>query len=151
MSKVIIGQIHFHYMVDPFSFSRRNLLKSFIRNLCKREGKQVDTINYIFCTDEFLLELNRTHLNHDTLTDIITFEYNAPGQPLLSDIYISVDRVKENALLFRTSFNRELHRVIFHGALHLCGYQDKKAEQSKLMREKEEEYLLKWFVPRGTT
>jgi probable rRNA maturation factor len=151
MSKVITGQIHFHYMVDPFSFSRRNLLKSFIKSLCKKEGKQVDTINYIFCTDKFLLELNKTHLNHDTLTDIITFEYNAPGQPLLSDIYISVDRVKENALLFRTSFNRELHRVIFHGALHLCGYQDKKAEQSKLMREKEEEYLLKWFVPRGTT
>jgi probable rRNA maturation factor len=151
MAKVITGQIHFHYMVDPFSFSRRNLLKSFIRSLCNREGKQVDTINYIFCTDKFLLELNRTHLNHDTLTDIITFEYNAPGQPLLSDIYISVDRVKENAPLFQTSFNRELHRVIFHGALHLCGYQDKKAEQSKLMREKEEEYLLKWFVPRGTT
>jgi rRNA maturation RNase YbeY len=115
-----------------------------------KEGKQVDTINFIFCTDQYLLGLNKKHLNHDTLTDIITFEYNPPGQALLSDIYISVERVKENALVFKTSFSRELHRVIFHGVLHLCGYKDKKPEESKLMRLKEEEYLKKWFVPRGT-
>ena len=122
----------------------------FLKRLCMKEGKQVDTINFIFCTDQYLLELNKKHLNHDTLTDIITFEYNPPGQALLSDIYISIERVKENALVFKTSFSRELHRVIFHGVLHLCGYKDKKPEESKLMRFKEEEYLQKWFVPRGT-
>jgi probable rRNA maturation factor len=150
MSKVKTGQIYFHYSVEPFSFLNRNELKAFIKALCKREGKEVDTINYIFCTDKFLLELNKTHLNHDTLTDIITFEYNAPGQSLLSDIYISIERVRENASLFNTNFTRELHRVIFHGALHLCGYKDKKKEEAKVMRGKEEEYLQKWFVPRGT-
>lgn len=122
----------------------------FLKRLCMKEGKQVDTINFIFCTDQYLLELNKKHLNHDTLTDIITFEYNPPGQALLSDIYISIERVRENALVFKTSFSRELHRVIFHGVLHLCGYKDKKPEESKLMRFKEEEYLQKWFVPRGT-
>lgn len=122
----------------------------FLKRLCMKEGKQVDTINFIFCTDQYLLELNKKHLNHDTLTDIITFEYNPPGQALLSDIYISIERVRENAVVFKTSFSRELHRVIFHGVLHLCGYKDKKPEESKLMRFKEEEYLQKWFVPRGT-
>jgi probable rRNA maturation factor len=150
MSKVKTGQIYFHYTVEPFTFLYRNELKVFIMTLCKREGKEVDTINYIFCTDKFLLELNKTHLNHDTLTDIITFEYNAPGQALLSDIYISIERVRENASLFNTSFSRELHRVIFHGALHLCGFKDKRKEEAKIMRGKEEEYLQKWFVPRGT-
>ncbi|WP_072836088.1 rRNA maturation RNase YbeY [Flavisolibacter ginsengisoli] len=150
MSKVITGQIYFHYSVRPFSFSKRNDLKMFLKRLCMKEGKQVDTINFIFCTDQYLLGLNKKHLNHDTLTDIITFEYNPPGQALLSDIYISIERVRDNAVVFKTSFSHELHRVIFHGVLHLCGYKDKKPEESKLMRFKEEEYLQKWFVPRGT-
>ena len=138
-------------MADPFHFEQRNRLKTFLKGLLRREGKSLDTINYIFCTDEYLLSLNKTHLKHNTLTDIITFEYNEVGESLLSDIYISIDRVKENATLFNSSFKRELHRVIFHGALHLCGFKDKTPEQSQLMRRKEEEYLHKWLVSRGTT
>ena len=88
--------------------------------------------------------------DHNTLTDIITFELSAPGDPVVSDIYISVERVKENALIFRTPFYRELHRVIFHGALHLCGYKDKTTQQTQVMRQMEEDALRKYFVPRGT-
>jgi len=151
MSKANKGQIFFHYLVDPFHFERRTALKVFIRKLLEQEGKRLDTINYIFCSDEYLLNLNKKHLKHDTLTDIITFEFNLAGEPLLSDIYISIERVNENAVLFHSSFKRELHRVIFHGALHLCGFKDKTPEQSQLMRSKEEEYLRRWFVSRGTT
>lgn len=118
--------------------------------LFKKEGRKVEAINYIFCTDDYLLELNKTHLNHDTYTDIITFELSGPHQPILSDVYISVERVKENSKLFNATFKRELHRVIFHGALHLCGYKDKSKEQSHQMRSKEEQYLNKYFVPRDT-
>jgi len=150
MPTIIQGQIYFHYLVDPFHFPERTVLKQFIKGLMKREGKHVDTINYIFCTDEYLLDLNKKHLDHNTLTDIITFEYNTPGEPVLSDIYISIERVKENARLFKTSFQRELRRVIFHGALHLSGFKDKSSEQAQLMRKKEEEYLNSWDVSRGT-
>src|SRR6478672_825674 len=130
MAKALSGQIYFHHLVDPFHFEQRTSLKAFIRKLLEREGRRLDTINYIFCSDEYLLGLNKTHLKHYTLTDIITFEYNPANEPLLSDIFISTERVKENASLFKSSFNRELHRVIFHGALHLCGFKDKTAEQS---------------------
>lgn len=94
--------------------------------------------------------MNKQYLNHDTLTDIITFELSPKETPLTSDIYISIDRIKENAKDFHTSFTNELHRVIFHGALHLSGYKDKTKEQAQLMRSKEEEYLKKYLVPRGT-
>jgi rRNA maturation RNase YbeY len=94
--------------------------------------------------------LNKTHLNHDTYTDIITFELSPKNEALIADIYISVERVKENAQSFTTSFQKELHRVIFHGALHLCGYKDKSKKQSQLMRFKEEENLILYFVSRET-
>jgi len=118
--------------------------------LARLEKQKVKQINYIFCSDEYLLQLNQSYLQHDTLTDIITFPFNPPGEPLVSDIYISVERVRENAGLYKSSFNRELHRVIFHGLLHLSGYKDKTKEQALLMRNKEEIYLNKYFVPRGT-
>jgi rRNA maturation RNase YbeY len=136
--------------MPPFYFPRRTELKNFLLSLFKKEGKKVEAINYIFCTDEYLLELNITHLNHNTYTDIITFELSPQDQPVLSDIYISVERVKENAQLFKTTFQRELHRVVFHGALHLCGYKDKYKEQAQLMRTMEEHYLDAYFVPRDT-
>lgn len=125
-------------------------MKNFLHQLLKKEGKEVAHINYIFCKDDYLITLNRTHLNHDTYTDIITFELSAQGEPITADIYISIDRVKENSQTFDTSFNRELHRVIFHGALHLSGYKDKSNPQKQLMRAKEEENLNLYFVPRGT-
>lgn len=145
-----VEKIHFHYLSQPFSFPARNKLKEFLLNQLKKEGKAVEVINYIFCTDEYLLQMNQQYLQHDTLTDIITFELSRSGKALISDIYISIDRVKENAVSFRQPFVRELHRVIFHGVLHLAGYKDKKEKDKNLMQKKEEEYLNVYFVSRRT-
>lgn len=109
--------------------------------MLKKEGRSIEAINYIFCTDAYLLEINKTHLKHDTYTDIITFELSGKGDAIISDIYISVERVRENATTFRTSFLDELCRVIFHGALHLAGYKDKSKADSALMRQMEEDWL----------
>ena len=148
--KKLESAIQFHYLVRPFYFPRRNALKKFILKQLKKEGKTVEVINYIFCDDKYLLQMNQQYLNHDTLTDIITFELSEPTQPLVSDIYISVERVKENAASFHNSFANELHRVIFHGALHLAGYKDKRKKEEMMMRQKEEEYLKEYFVSRNT-
>lgn len=134
-------KISFHYTNQKFSFRRRNLVRSMVERLIRTEGQNVGEIHYIFCSDEYLLQLNQTHLNHDTLTDIITFQYNEPGEPVVSDIYISVERVKENAISFAVSFSDELLRVIFHGALHLVGYKDKTSAQKTEMRRMEDKYL----------
>src|SRR5438270_11915903 len=117
--------IQFHYQDTQFPFAHRLALKKFIVTLFRKEGFKVDAINYVFCTDSFLLEMNQQYLNHNTYTDIVTFPLSEAGAPIQSDIYISIDRVKENAKAFAVSFTDELHRVIFHGALHLCGYGDK--------------------------
>ena len=145
-----INNIHFHYLTQPFHFTNRNHLKTYLQKVAKREGYRIDTINYIFCNDAYLLEINKQYLNHDTYTDIITFQLNPKGEALLSDIYISVERVKENALLHNTTFTQELHRVIFHGLLHLCGYKDKNKKDLEEMRNQENRCLNNYFVPRGT-
>ena len=142
--------IKFHFLVEPFYFPERNKLKEFILKQLKKEGKAVEAINYIFCDDTYLLQINQQYLKHDTYTDIITFELAPKGQPLVSDIYISVERVKENAVSFATRFPEELRRVIFHGALHLVGFRDKTKEQSQQMRIKENEWLERYTVSRGT-
>src|SRR6476469_1264120 len=117
--------IRFHYLVSPFSFSGRTNLKGFLSRMIRNEGFRIAHINYIFCDDSYLLQMNQEFLKHNTYTDIITFQLSGPTEPLLSDIYISIERVQENARLLHVSFKEELHRVIFHGALHLCGYKDK--------------------------
>lgn len=142
--------IYFHFEVPAFYFPNRNQLKQFIQRLIKKEGHKPGTINYIFCSDEALLEINKAYLNHDFYTDIVTFGLSQRGEAISSDIFISIDRVKDNAVSFGSTFSRELHRVIFHGILHLCGYKDKSQKDSRLMRAKEEEWLNKYFVPRGT-
>ena len=142
--------ISFHYETHRFFFPNRTLLKEFISSLCEKEGRRINQLSYIFCNDEYLLEINRAYLNHDTYTDIITFELSAKGEDLVSDIFISVERVKENALKFRTSFLLELYRVMLHGALHLCGYKDKTLRDQKVMRDMETHYLNKYIVSRGT-
>lgn len=120
---------------------QRTKLKNFLESLFRKEKKQLQGINYIFCTDQELLEINRQYLNHDYYTDIISFELSAKGQPVEGEIYISIDRIKDNALKLNEPLTRELHRVIFHGALHLCGYKDKTFGQKKEMRHLEENYL----------
>jgi len=127
------------------TLKQRNKLKSFIDLLFKREKRGLETISYIFCSDEFLLGLNKQFLNHEFYTDVITFDLSAPGMDTTAEVYLSIDRIKENAKTLRTSFAEELHRVIFHGALHLCGYKDKKKEDQVNMRSAENKYLKLYF------
>jgi len=133
--------VRFQYADMPsVSFSEKKRIKRFIIELFFLEGKGLNRIDYIFCSDHFLLEINRSFLKHDYYTDIITFELGDTDLTT-GEIYISVERVKENAAVHGCSFKEELLRVIFHGALHLCGYMDKKKSEITIMRQKEEEYL----------
>ncbi len=145
-----LGQIYFHYLTPLPSLRDRKKLKAFIAELIKSENKTINTVNYIFCTDDYLLGFNQKYLTHDTYTDILTFELSSPSEPLLSDIYISVERVRENAMAERIPLYHELLRVAFHGALHLCGYRDKTKREKKLMRSKEDCYIHKYLVSRET-
>lgn len=118
--------------------------------MAKKEGRSILSLNIIFCSDAQLLEINQSFLQHDDYTDIITFDLSASKkEPATAEIYISAERVRENAKTFQTAINRELHRVIFHGVLHLCGYGDKKPGEVKRMREKEGEWLNRYFKQRG--
>lgn len=132
--------IHFHFQ-KPVLLQQRRKLKAFLSRKVDEKRRTVDVVNYIFCSDEELLDINRRFLNHNTYTDIITFHYHQPGRPVQSDIYISVDRVKENAQKFRTNLSTELHRVIFHGMLHLLGFKDKSEREAKTMRSMEDQWL----------
>lgn len=123
-------------------------VSSWLESVCNEEMKEVGDINYIFCNDEYLLEINRSYLDHDYYTDVITFDYSE-GLCLSGDVFVSVDRVIENAKDFNVSFLIELLRVIVHGILHLAGYKDKLKDDKKLMRFKEDYYLLN-YVPRET-
>ncbi|MFN4314188.1 MAG: rRNA maturation RNase YbeY [Chitinophagaceae bacterium] len=129
----------------PVSLRNRGKLKAFIERIFKLEGRALESLNYIFCSDEDLLQINRDYLRHDYYTDIISFELSASGEPVVGEIYISVDRVRENAKNHNNSFYAELHRVIFHGALHLCGYKDKTSKHIKEMRAREDYYLQKYL------
>lgn len=123
----------------------RTRLKQFIEKVFKKEGRALESLNYIFCSDKRLLAINREYLQHDYYTDIISFELSPPQEPIIAEIYISIDRVRDNSSLLNQSFTRELHRVIFHGALHLCGYSDKTLKEEQKMREKEDQYLGSYF------
>lgn len=114
--------------------------KNWLINLIKNEQKKVGEINYIFCDDEYLLKVNRDFLQHDYYTDIITFDY-VKGKTIAGDIFVSLPRISENAETHSKDFNLELHRVLAHGILHLCGYKDKTEEEIKEMRNKEDYYL----------
>lgn len=124
-----------------FILPEKKRIKQYLCILFTTEGVALKKLDYIFCTDEYLLGINIEFLHHSTYTDVITFPLSAPGEAIEGEIYISVDRVKENAFLFKKTFHEELLRVIFHGALHLCGYKDKSKSQIKIMRDKENYYL----------
>lgn len=132
--------IQFNFL-EPISLTERTRLKRFLVALFKRERKPMAELQYIFCSDPYLLEINRQFLQHDFYTDIITFDLSEKGQPTSGEIYISVDRVRDNAQNFDSSLKKELHRVIFHGALHLCGFKDKSPKEELEMRKMEEKYL----------
>ncbi len=131
--------IHFNNEND-FQLSSPQKYESWIEQVILSEKHRLGEINYVFCDDDFLLKINQDYLNHDTYTDIITFDYRV-GRELFSDIYISTDRVKENAEKFEVSFENELKRVMAHGILHLCGYSDATDAEKKIMREKENEKI----------
>ena len=133
--------VNFHFEKTRVSLGNRNRLKTFINEVVTREKKTLDSLNYIFCTDKDLLEINRQYLNHDFYTDVIAFDLSSSSKQILADIYISVDRVRQNAKTVNSSVRDELHRVMFHGLLHLCGYNDKAVRQRKTMRAKENFYL----------
>lgn len=135
--------IHFFYPYKKNILTERNKLKQFIQHIFKKEKTKLESLQFVFCSDDFLLEINRQYLKHDYFTDIVTF--NLGDKEVAGEVYISVDRVKDNAAAYKTSFKRELHRVIFHGALHLCGYKDKLNEEKKIMRAKEDRYLQEYF------
>jgi probable rRNA maturation factor len=139
-------KVQLFYNDVSFSLPNRNKLKLFIPNIFRLEAtKPLGSLNYVFCTDEYLLNVNREFLQHDYYTDIITFDLSDPGGPIAGEIYISIDRVRDNAKINKIKIYEELHRVIFHGALHLCGYRDKKSSDIKQMRAKEEYYLDRYF------
>ena len=136
--------ISFNYEVD-FILDNEEQFSSWLSDVIISENKFEGEINYIFCDDDYLLEINQQYLDHDTLTDIISFDYSI-GNDLHGDIFISIDRVRENAQDFNVSFQDELKRVMVHGVLHYCGYKDKSDDDEKLMRQKEEEKMLMFHV-----
>jgi rRNA maturation RNase YbeY len=127
------------------NLKNKTKLKAFLKERFAKEGQGLKSLQYVFCSDEYLLEINQQFLQHDTLTDIVTFELGTDPKVTEGEIYVSVDRVKENASTFKVSEEQELHRVIFHGALHLCGYKDKGKVHAATMRNKENEYLSLYF------
>ncbi|RMG26910.1 MAG: rRNA maturation RNase YbeY [Bacteroidetes bacterium] len=125
-----------------FSLPDERASSSWIAAVVREHGRSIHSINYIFCSDAYLLELNRQHLSHDYLTDILTFPYQQDEQsPLFSDIYISIERVRDNASQLHIPFDEELHRVMIHGVLHLLGYNDHTEEEKAHMRQLENEAL----------
>ena len=139
-----LPKVCFFFEKKGFTLQRRTQLKQFIEFVFKREKTGLNSVNYIFCSDKRILEINRQFLQHDYYTDIITFELSESG-PVEAEVYISIDRVRDNAKNLGFSFKSELHRVIFHGVLHLCGYGDKDPEQEEKMRKMENLYINQYF------
>ncbi len=123
-----------------FSLQEKLKHKAWLNEVAKQEGKKILELSYVFCSDDYLLQINQEYLNHDTLTDIVTFDNSEDPKKIEGDIFISIDRVKENGEKLGTS-ETELERVMVHGLLHLLGYKDKKKEDKALMTEKEDFYI----------
>ena len=145
-------KISFNFLATV-NLPHRQKLKSFIASIFKKEKKKLSRLTFVFCPDDYLLEINKTYLGHDYFTDIISFNLSDPGSENIDgEIYISVDTIKDNAKRFNASISKELHRVIFHGILHLCGYDDKSAKEKEIMTLKEDYWLDLYFnVPRATS
>jgi len=143
MSKKVFP-VQFHFLT-PCALADRRMLKGFIVSIFKKEKRHLESILFVFCDDKTLLSLNVQFLKHDYYTDILSFPLSAPRKPLIGEIYISVQRVRENAANLDSSFREELHRVIFHGILHFCGFKDKTQADIRLMRKKEDKYLDAYF------
>lgn len=133
--------VYFHFSEINFPLRERNKIKEIIGRIFKSYGRKLERLDYIFCSDEFLLKMNKQWLDHDTYTDIITFDLSKTKNGVIGEVYISIDRVRENAKTFGSTIQEELKRVIFHGALHLCGLKDKSKAQQLAMRVQEDKWL----------
>ena len=136
--------ISFHYETDFLLENTESIIR-WIKNVISEENKEIGEVNYIFCDDKYLLKKNIKYLDHDTLTDIITFNY-CEGDIISSDIMISIERVMENSSIFENSFSEELNRVMIHGILHLIGYNDKTDGEKEIIRKKEDYYVNKFVI-----
>ncbi len=132
-----------NYFSEKVTFTLKNkkIIKNWIISAIKEENKIPGNINYVFCNDNYLLDLNKKYLGKNTFTDVLTFNYSENNKYISGDIYISIDRVKENSKKFNTNIKDELHRVMIHGILHLINYNDKNEEEKMIMRQKEDYYL----------
>jgi rRNA maturation RNase YbeY len=135
-------KVQFYFFDRKPVLKDRTRLKLFIEKIFKREKKKLGSLSYIFCSDEHLLGINKQFLKHDFYTDVITFDLSHTRNEIEGEIYLSIDRIKDNAKQLGVSFKEEFHRVIFHGTLHLCGYRDKKNSEIQEMRKRENFYLL---------
>ncbi|MCF6139733.1 rRNA maturation RNase YbeY [Flavobacterium sp. K77] len=136
--------INFNYETD-FELDDETAFEQWLSRVIESENKKEGEINYIFCDDDYLHKINIEYLQHDTLTDIISFDY-CVGSEINGDVFVSIERIKENALDFNVSFDEELKRVLVHGILHYCGYKDKSDDDEILMRVKEDEKILLFHV-----
>lgn len=131
----------FRYADRQLHLPNKTGLKAFVALIFRKEKQKLFSLTYVFCSDSFLLKMNRDFLQHDYYTDIISFGLSEPRMPIEAEVYISLDRVKDNASQLGIYSKDEILRVIFHGALHLCGYRDKKKSEISIMRAKEDQYL----------
>ncbi|HEX5150321.1 MAG TPA: rRNA maturation RNase YbeY [Parafilimonas sp.] len=145
-----MNKVFFFSADKPVNARNRSLIKNLIVRLFKQERASLNRIDYISCSDDYLLKINQQFLHHETYTDIITFPLSEKSEPIRGEIYISVDRIKENAKAFKVPYQNELLRVMIHGALHLCGYTDHNTTEKQKMRSKEDYYLNQFAVSRET-
>jgi len=138
-------KVHFFSHDIPTRLRNTTNLKHFIESIFEKEMQRLDSINYIFCSDKVILEINKKYLKHDFYTDVITFDLSRDNKAISAEVYVSIERIRENAKKLGLSIKSELHRVLFHAALHLCGYKDKKKQDKEIMRKREEELLTRYF------
>lgn len=140
-----MSQLPIHFFLQDISFTlkQKDLLRTWIKNTIIEEGFKLKELNFIFCSDNYLLAMNQNYLKHNTLTDIITFDNSEDKRVIIGDIFIGLERIRENAQSFKVTTENELHRVMIHGTLHLLGYADKGKEAKALMTDKEDLYLSK--------
>jgi rRNA maturation RNase YbeY len=143
--------VFFYFHKVSFALRNRKKLKNLIAELFEKEGKSLGRLNYVFCTDQEILQINSKYLGHNYYTDVITFDLSK-SERIEGEIYVSIDRVRDNAAVYKAPLSQELHRVLLHGALHLCGYRDKSRSEKASMKKREDYYLKKYAnVSRETT
>ncbi|NCA74844.1 MAG: rRNA maturation RNase YbeY [Alphaproteobacteria bacterium] len=139
-----MSAFNFFFEDIEFLLREKTRLRGWYLKMLSEEGRTAENLNFIFCSDSYLLKINKKYLNKNDYTDVIAFQYNLKSEPIAGDIYISIPRIKENAAIFKTSPSAELKRVMAHGILHLLGYKDKTKSEKKIIREKENYYLNKF-------